>query len=213
MLSPTPSNAESTRRVSSLSAVAFALKDANRFRSALVLKMHDTTTYGTYMANTMGVDWRRNMRVMDLPTANQTEALRTVTRDRCFDLIIATFELHHLDAIEAPYFANEVGASLAPGGAFLVADYTLPDIRTDECGLFITTDNERLNALSYGGAENWYKAHSGWTADRLKDMAACTGATHAMSEAIPGHAALAAASDDPAVIERAMEAARRFRQV
>lgn len=191
---------ETTLRADALSDAGTALGRIDRFRSALVLKMHDTASYGPAIAGFAGVDKRTGLDIVRLPGSEQTDFLRHATRHKVFDLVIGTFELHHLDEIERRYVTDEIGRLLTPGGAFLVADYTLPNL-PDAAAFepFVTSTNERENIDSYGGIRPWYAAHAGWTAETIEGLVAGAGLSHAVSRYIPGHSALAVSSDDPSV--------------
>lgn len=211
----TPSTTAGTRslttlRVDALSSVGMALGRIDRFRSALVLKMHDTPTYGSSIAGLAGIDKRKELREVRLPCTAQTEFLREATRRAAYDLVIASFELHHVDPHEERFVAEEIGKVLRPGGAFIVADYTLPDADPADFGPLATSANERTNIDAYGGIERWYRAHAGWTVDRLKRLACDAGKAHVLARPIPGHAGLAVASDDPMVAVEAGQALRQF---
>jgi SAM-dependent methyltransferase len=191
---------ETTLRADALSDAGTALGKIDRFRSALVLKMHDTASYGPAIAGFAGVDKRTGLDVVRLPGSEQTHFLRHATRHKVFDLVIGAFELHHLDEVERRYVADEIGKLLTPGGAFLVADYTLPNL-PDAAAFepFVTSTNERVNIDSYGGIRPWYGAHAGWTAETIEELVAGAGLSHSASRSIPGHSALAVSSDDPSV--------------
>jgi tRNA (cmo5U34)-methyltransferase len=84
-------------------------------------------------AQLTGVDSSPEMlAAADLPDADLREQdLRDPLPDGPFDLVFSALAVHHLDAEGKADLFERVGAALAPGGRFVLADVVVPDDPAD----------------------------------------------------------------------------------